>query len=231
MILQKGNKSVNVKLWQKFLNTQGFKITEDGDFWTATESATKAFQKMCVLREDGIVGDNTIAQAKARGFAGFLAPDNATTVDAPGKMHVSQAGQDFIKSFEKEVLQVYDDGYGYPTCGIGHRVKPEDRLKLGDKITKEQSQAFWQKDLAIHAEPVDRLVKVPLTQGQYDALVSLVFNIGEGNFAGSSLLRELNRGNYDEARVRFMDWIKSNKRVSNGLIKRRTAEQKMFRGV
>jgi lysozyme len=146
----------------------------------------------------------------------------------PKKMSISQRGIDFIKSFEKEVLTVYNDGYGFPTVGIGHLVKPEDKLKYGDKITKARSDAFFARDLATHAEPVNRLVRVPLTQGQYDSLTSLVFNIGEGNFAKSTLLRKLNDGDYAGARVAFASWNKSNGKVSNGLIRRRKEEQKMW---
>jgi len=75
MIIKRGDISDYVKQWQSFLLIQGFsEVTADGDFGPTTEAATKGFQKMCVLREDGIVGDMTISQAVARGFAGFDAP-------------------------------------------------------------------------------------------------------------------------------------------------------------
>ena len=149
--------------------------------------------------------------------------------DATGKqLVISPKGLAFIKGYEKEVLSVYNDGYGYLTCGVGHRVLPADHLVKGQKITKAQSDAFFAHDVAVHAQPVDELVTKPLTQNQYDALVSLVFNIGGPNFKKSSVLRLINAGNYVGAAAHFMDWIHSAGKVSKGLINRRNAEKKIF---
>lgn len=143
-------------------------------------------------------------------------------------LHISPAGVAFIKGYEKEVLRVYNDGYGYLTVGVGHRVGPSDHLKLNNPILKSQSDAFFAHDLAIHAQPVDSLVTVPLTQNQYDALVSLVYNIGGPNFKGSTLLKKLNAADYAATANRFGEWVHSAGRVSKGLINRRAAEKKMF---
>jgi hypothetical protein len=81
MLLKKGDHNTNVALWQGFLNSQGFsKVIADASFGPETERATIAFQRMCVLRDDGIVGDATIAHAKLRGFAGF---NNGNTAPQP----------------------------------------------------------------------------------------------------------------------------------------------------
>ena len=83
-------------------------------------------------------------------------------------------------------------------------------------------------DMTYAAQAVDRLVKVPLTQNQFDALVSFVFNIGDGAFAASTLLRYLNKGRYQEAAVEFMRWIHAGGKRLDGLIRRRRAEQELF---
>lgn len=207
---------------QSFLNTQGFKLVVDGKNGPATKRALMAWQIAHKLRGDGIWGPNTEATAIEYGYGPSADEPKATA------QTVSDAGKAFIKSFEKEILSVYDDGYGFPTCGVGHKVRPADKLKLGDKITKEQSAAFFAADLAAHTAPIAKYVKVPLTQGQYDALASLIFNLGEPNFAKSSVLRELNAGNYAAASKAFALYNRSNGKISNGLIRRRAAEIKMF---
>lgn len=227
MLVRKGDKGNNVGEIQTWLNTaQGESLRTDGNFGALTEAAVKRFQAKQGLREDGIWGDNTQKAAEKLGFA-IVERSPATPSH---QMTISQRGLDFIKSFEREILKVYDDGYGFLTAGIGHLLTDNEKkhFKKGDPITKAQSEAWFAQDVATHAEPVNRLVKVPLTQGQYDALVSLVFNIGEGNFAKSSLLRALNSGDYEAAKVRFDDWIRSNGQVSRGLIRRRNEEQVIF---
>lgn len=143
-------------------------------------------------------------------------------------MRPSDTALDFIKGFESERLFVYDDGYGYLTCGIGHRVLPGDNLKKGDQITKEMSENFFARDVERAAEPIRRLVSVVLTQGQFDALVSFVFNVGWRAFAQSSLLAQLNRGNYAAAREKLDDWVYASGRKSAGLARRRNAEQTLW---
>lgn len=221
MILKKGNSGIAVAAWKDFLRSQGYAETDGDVFDDATDGQTRTWQRIMRLKDDGVVGPKTIDQAKQKGFTGF--PDDPKMPAGPSKKCL-----DFIKSFEMEKLTVYNDGYGFPTVGIGHRVLPEDDLKLGDTITKERSAAFFERDIAEHSEPIRDLVKVSLTQGQFDALVSLVFNIGKQNFADSSLLARLNRGDYAGARERFDAWIKSNGKVSRGLQRRRDAEQEMW---
>ena len=228
-MLREGTKNniAEVKAWQQFLLDHNYPVGKvDGVFGPATTRETRHFQEFCGLTPDAQVGPLTLAQAVARGFAGFDSPATPTEPALPGKMKISAKGRDFIAGYEKMVLEVYDDGYGYPTVGIGHRTE----LPLKTKITKEQALTFFEQDLAEHAEPVDTLVKVPLTQNQYDALVSLVFNIGGPNFKKSTLLKKLNNLDYAGAAARFGDFNKSSGKVSKGLIKRREAERLIFVG-
>lgn len=247
MILKEGLKNADVKQWQVFLNFRGEKLIADGNFGGMTKAATQRFQKQFGLTEDGIVGPGTLAKAAELGFSVLQSNKESQQISAPDAkvgsnsglqsnknlardMTISQRGLDFIKGFEREILKVYDDGYGFPTAGIGHLLTPDEKKKfpMGTPITKEQSLAWFAKDVADHADPVKELVTVALTQGQYDALVSLVFNIGGTNFRKSTLLRQLNLGNYSAAKAHFDDWIKSNGQVSRGLVRRRNEEQVIF---
>lgn len=110
------------------------------------------------------------------------------------------------------------------TIGYGHT----HTTKQGMKITEAQAEKLLYKDLAWAEDAVNDLVNVPLTQNQFDALVSFVFNVGAGAFAKSTLLRFLNTGDYTNAAAQFMRWNKQKGRVLNGLTKRRDDERRLF---
>ena len=114
---------------------------------------------------------------------------------------------------------------GVPTIGIGHT----KGVKMGDVITEKAAENLLMQDLADSVRDIKRLVKVPLTQGQFDALCSFFFNVGGGDkVADSDLLRYLNAGDYAKAAKEFDRWIYSNKKVLPGLVKRRADEKKLF---
>lgn len=141
-------------------------------------------------------------------------------------MNISAQGLDFIKSYEAFVATPYDDGYGYLTIGYGHRIKPGERFT---RLSHEEALQLLAQDVAWAEDAVNSRVRVPLTQSQFDALVSLIFNWGAGNFAASTHLQKLNAGDYVGAAQRISEHpITSNGRVSNGLIRRRAAESRMF---
>lgn len=147
-------------------------------------------------------------------------------------MEVSKKGLELLKEFEGVRKVVYLDQAGLPTVGVGHLILPEDNLKVGDTISNEQVNAFLLKDLKTSSDFVNLVSKVNLTQNQFDALVSLCFNIGRTAFKNSTVLRRLNRGEYQGAAQAFMMWNKIKKRgklvPSNGLSKRRQREQALF---
>ena len=140
---------------------------------------------------------------------------------------------DFIKTCEGEVLKVYLDSAGLKTVGVGHLlIGDEKKMRVGQTITPEQSNAFLTADLADTVADIERLVKVPLTENQRTALISLVFNIGGGAFAGSSVLRKLNQGDCEKAATHFGDWVKARVNgkltVLKGLVRRRATEKALF---
>jgi lysozyme len=96
------------------------------------------------------------------------------------------------------------------------------------KITAGQAESLLRKDITWVEKAVNKLVVVPLTQNQFDALSSLVFNIGEGGFANSTLLRLLNAGDYEGAANQFLRWNKQKGVTLKGLTKRREEERKLF---
>lgn len=95
---------------------------------------------------------------------------------------------------EGEVLHVYKDSKGLPTVGVGHLVKPGEPYKLGQSITKAESRSLLKADLQEAEDAVNAAVKVPLSQNEFDALVSLTFNIGTTAFKRSTVARLLNQG-------------------------------------
>jgi lysozyme len=136
---------------------------------------------------------------------------------------------DLIKRWEGLELEAYKDGGGVWTIGYGHTGAAGDpKPSLGMKITLEQAKAILDKDLVQFEKAVNDSVKVPLTQNQYDALVSLAYNIGPSGFKGSTVLRRLNDGNYDGAAEAITWWNKDNGKVIKGLVNRRAAERELF---
>ncbi|WP_096911029.1 MULTISPECIES: lysozyme [Acinetobacter] len=141
----------------------------------------------------------------------------------------SSVGLDLIASFEGTRLKAYDDGVGVWTIGIGTTIYPNGtKVKKGDVCTLDQAKSYFAHDLKRFEASVNNQVKVPLSQNQFDALVSLVYNIGSGNFASSTLLKKLNAKDYAGAADQFPRWNKAGGKVLNGLIRRRDAERALF---
>lgn len=145
-------------------------------------------------------------------------------------MRVSKHGREFITAHEGEILRVYLDPVGLPTMGVGHLLTDEEKAKypVGSVITRGVSQEFLERDLRRFENAVSALVKVPLNQNQFDALVSFAFNVGEANFKRSSVLRHLNAGLYAKAADAFLAWNKSKGKVLPGLTRRRKEERALF---
>ena len=139
-------------------------------------------------------------------------------------MQISKAGLDLIKQFEGLYLKAYRCPAGVPTIGYGHTAG----VAMGQTITQQQADDYLRRDVRQFERAVARLVSVPLTQGQFDALVSFAFNLGEGALAQSTLLRLLNAGDYAGAAAQFDRWNKAGGRVLPGLVRRRAAERALF---
>ena len=112
-------------------------------------------------------------------------------------MQLSDAGLDLVKRSEGFRSHTYLDVNGFPTIGYGHRILPSESFP--GPIAETQANDLLASDLRVAEQDVVRLVKVPLTQGQFDALVDFCFNLGGGRLACSTLLKVLNGGRYQIA--------------------------------
>lgn len=144
-------------------------------------------------------------------------------------MRLSRKGQKFVQSFEGYFPKAYLDPIGVLTIGWGHTNHHEPKFSAGEVWSREKCEEVFRKDMRLFEDEVKRQVKVPLTQGQFDALVSFTYNCGGGNLSKSSLLRKLNAGDYEGAAQQFQYWNKAGGRVLPGLTRRRAAEALMFR--
>lgn len=140
----------------------------------------------------------------------------------------SNTGIDLIKSFESFEPDWYRCPADVETIGYGHaRLKNDD---FSTPISEEFAVALLRQDVGKAERAVRRWVDIQLTQHQFDALVSLTFNIGEGNLSTSTLLHVLNRGDYQAAADQFLVWRKGGGKVLPGLERRRRAERALFLG-
>lgn len=131
---------------------------------------------------------------------------------------------DFVKQFEGRELKSYRCSAGVLTIGYGHT----KGVKEGDEISASEAEQLLVDDLTAIADDLNRLVNVPVSEGQYIALLSLAFNIGATALKKSTLLFHLNHGRYDEAADEFDKWIYAGGKVSEGLKRRRAAERELF---
>jgi lysozyme len=140
----------------------------------------------------------------------------------------SRTGEQLTEHFEGCRLTAYQDVKGLWTIGVGH-TGPE--VCEGLVWTQEQADAQLLKDIQNAVDHVNRLVTVPLTQDEFDALVDFIFNVGSGNFDRSALLRLLNAGDYQGAAAQFDLWDHAGGKVVAGLLRRREAEKAEFNGI
>jgi lysozyme len=142
------------------------------------------------------------------------------------QVKLSQRGVTFIKQWESCRLSAYLDNARVWTIGWGH-TGPD--VKMGTNWTQAQADSMFQKDVALYEEAVNRGVQVKLTQNQFDALVSLAYNIGVQAFTDSTLLKLLNEGSYNGAADQFPRWDKVHGKPLLGLQRRRFAEMTLFK--
>ena len=130
-----------------------------------------------------------------------------------------------ITFFEGTKLNVYKDSNGFPTVGVGHLIKPEDNLKMGDTITPEQSDVFLTQDLIQAAQKVDSIIKIPVKDYERAALISQAYNLRSFNQLAGHLQNE-GRAVY---KVKSLLYCKDSQgRTYNGLLIRRICELLLF---
>lgn len=139
-------------------------------------------------------------------------------------MKLEQKGIELLKHFEGCELTAYQDSVGVWTIGYGHT----KGVSKGMTITQEQAEQMLLTELVEYEGYIKNMVTVPLTQNQFDALVVWIYNLGPTNFGSSTLLKELNSGNYTAAGKEILRWNKAGGKVLAGLVKRREAEAQLF---
>ena len=146
-------------------------------------------------------------------------------------MKISKKGIDLIARFEGFRAKPYHCSAGVSTIGYGTTIYPNgNHVTMKDKaINKEDAKSIMKYMIdRDYGEAVNRYVKIPLTQNQYDALVSFTYNLGKGALKSSTLLKRVNQGKMKKASKEFLKWTHSNGKVLAGLVKRRKAESEMF---
>ena len=139
-------------------------------------------------------------------------------------MKTSPKGIALIKEFEGLRLKAYKCPGGVWTIGYGHTAG----VKLGMTITEEQAEQFLKEDLIVFEKAVNNQ-NLSINQNQFDALVSLIYNIGIGNFQKSTLLRKARiNANDNSIMDEFLRWVYSKGRVLPGLQRRRLLEMKLY---
>lgn len=179
---------------------------------------------------------DAIRAARGRGFM----PDEVAEIDAfltkigvpmdGGERVVSKSGLNLIKAFEGCKLAAYPDpGSGGDPWTIGYGATGPG-IHKGVIWTQAQADSRLADDVSRFADGVSAMIgAAPTTQSQFDAMVSLAFNIGLGNFKDSTLLRMHKDGDYDDAAKQFARWNKAAGKVMAGLTRRRAAEAEMYR--
>jgi lysozyme len=139
-------------------------------------------------------------------------------------MNLGYNGTKILKFFEGCRLTAYQDSVGVWTIGYGHT----KGVHAGMSITQEEAEQMLLAELEEYEGYIEKYVTVPLTQNQFDALVVWVYNLGPTNLRRSTLLKELNSGNYTAAGKEITKWNKAGGKVLAGLVKRREAEAELF---
>lgn len=166
---------------------------------------------------------------------------SSTDLKAAGGFQISESGIEFIKRYEGVRYTAYNDVAGLRTIGVGHLLTKEelqgnyvkigsDKISADRSLTDQQVNDLLKQDLEPKMQTVRNAIKANITQSQFDMLVSLCFNIGQGAFKSSTVVRVINQGNFDQVPNAFMMWVKAGGKVVQGLVNRRQAEAANFRG-
>ena len=142
-------------------------------------------------------------------------------------MKTSMEGLALIKKFEGCELEAYQCSAGVWTIGYGHTKDVEE----GDTISKDQAEEMLVEELHEYENYVNEYVNVALSQNQFDALVSWVYNLGPANLKASTMLKVLNSGKYEDVPAQIKRWNKAGGKVLEGRIRRREAEACLFKGM
>jgi lysozyme len=222
VMLRFGSSGDDVIALQKLLLAAGCDPQgEDGDFGRDTDDAVLRFQRIHGLVADGEVmwptGQTADALHLVADVPAPVVPDDAVTL---------------ATNFEGFSSAPYQDPAGVWTIGFGSTRDTAGNpvTALTPHVTRQQGLGLMRRDLEAAATTVSADVKVPLTADEAAALDSFIYNVGAGNFAGSTLLRDINAGRMEQAADQFPLWDHAGGQVLAGLLRRRQAERTEFLG-
>jgi lysozyme len=138
--------------------------------------------------------------------------------------HVTEAELNLIKRFEGFSPMIYICPAGYPNIDYGHVVLAHEQAQFAAGITPAEATERLRKDVTIAERAVLRLISVPLTDGQFDALVSFTFNLGAGALQRATLGRPIDSGDHDEVPAELMKWVWAAGKRLHAPVLRRKAE-------
>ena len=141
-------------------------------------------------------------------------------------MKISEEGKSLIKKFEGCELEAYKCAAGVWTIGYGHIKTAVEGMKI-DQATADE---LFDEEIVEYENYVNTTVSVPLSQNQFDAIVSWVFNLGNGNLQASTMLKVINSGDHAGVPAQIKRWNKAGGKVLEGLIRRREAEALLYEG-
>jgi lysozyme len=141
-------------------------------------------------------------------------------------LNISQEGLDLIKKFEGCELKAYQDSVGVWTIGYGHTKGVEE----GQEITQDEAEDMLASELDEYEGYIRDMVECDLEQNQFDALVAWVYNLGPTNLRSSTMLKRLNKKDFDDVPNQIKRWDKAGGKVLAGLVRRREAESLLFEG-
>lgn len=197
---------------QELLNKCGYNLVVDGIVGNQTLNVFNQFKRANNLTQPDIVGKTTV-----------------DWLNRCARREVSKVGLDLIKEFESFRSEAYMCPSNVATIGYGSTFYLDGRsVKIGDKITREESEQLLVATVQMFADEVSKVVKVPLNSNQFSALVSLCFNIGVGAFKKSTLLKLLNNKDYRGASKQFLRWNRGGNKILSGLTRRRVRERELF---
>jgi len=142
--------------------------------------------------------------------------------------HITDNGLKLIKDFEGFSSKIYKDSAGFPTVGHGHLILPHEKHLFQNGINMLQAEALLKADLQVAERAVSRLIKIPLSDNQFDSLVSFTFNLGSATLQRSTLRAKVNRAEHDSVPTEFMRWVYAGGKIIPGLIRRRRAEASLY---
>lgn len=144
-------------------------------------------------------------------------------------LKTSQNGLDHITKWEGLMLKRYICPAGKPTIGVGHVILPGENYAT---ITKEQALEILAKDVERFEKAIKKYISVPLNQNQFDALVSFIFNTGEGGIINTSVQKAINGGDFTSVPTKLQEWCKFRvngvMKINQGLLNRRKSESELF---